>query len=175
MRKTVRFGPTWAVACSDASLLGRDHLVLHPGHGRSEELPPALVLSPGRTVLVVNVLSKVTAFLSLSLFTDIIESLRWTLACRPEGVLLTSFSCNEQGDADNGRVVPMQGSGVPPDLGHSKVRLSDICLEFWLEMRKRHRRGTLVGAAIIETPLKNPYYKEVQATVRHWVCRYRAT
>jgi hypothetical protein len=54
-------------------------------------LPTALQLQPGTTVLVVNILSHVTAYLCWSLFSDATEALRWALACRPEGILLTSF------------------------------------------------------------------------------------
>ena len=91
MRKTARFGPTWAIAC--LTLIASAVTTYYSTRVMVDqrELPSALALSPGRTVLVVNVLSKLTAFLSLSLFTDIIEALRWTLACRAEGLLLTSF------------------------------------------------------------------------------------
>lgn len=54
-------------------------------------LPDSLVLSPGATVLVVNIMSHVVAYLCWFLFSNTIEALRWALACRPEGVLLTSF------------------------------------------------------------------------------------
>lgn len=54
-------------------------------------LPSSLALPPGATVLVVNILSHVVAYLCWSLFSDTAEALRWALACRPEGILLTSF------------------------------------------------------------------------------------
>ncbi|OBT90299.1 hypothetical protein VE02_03354 [Pseudogymnoascus sp. 03VT05] len=54
-------------------------------------VPQALSLSPGKTVMVINVLSHVVAYLLLSLITDANEELRWSLACRPQGVTLTSF------------------------------------------------------------------------------------
>jgi len=54
-------------------------------------LSPALQLQPGTTVLVVNIISHITAYLCWSLFSDATEALRWALACRPEGILLTSF------------------------------------------------------------------------------------
>jgi hypothetical protein len=54
-------------------------------------LPDSLVLSPGATVLVVNIMSHVVAYLCWFLFSNTIEALRWALACRKEGVLLTSF------------------------------------------------------------------------------------
>jgi hypothetical protein len=54
-------------------------------------VPPALDLSPGQTVLVVNVLSHVVAFLCWNLVSDSAEALRWALACGEDGILLTSF------------------------------------------------------------------------------------
>jgi hypothetical protein len=54
-------------------------------------LPPALQLQPGTTVLVVNILSHIAAYLCWTLFSDTTEALRWALACRPEGILLTTF------------------------------------------------------------------------------------
>jgi hypothetical protein len=54
-------------------------------------VPQALSLSPGKTVMAINVLSHVVAYLLWSLVTDANEELRWSLACRPEGVTLTSF------------------------------------------------------------------------------------
>ncbi|OBT75014.1 hypothetical protein VF21_06337 [Pseudogymnoascus sp. 05NY08] len=54
-------------------------------------VPQALSLSPGKTVMAINVLSHVVAYLLWSLITDANEELRWSLACRPQGVTLTSF------------------------------------------------------------------------------------
>lgn len=56
-----------------------------------DALPPALQLKPGTTVLVVNILSHIVAYLCWSLFSDTTEALRWALACRPTGILLTTF------------------------------------------------------------------------------------
>ena len=55
------------------------------------ELPKALQLTPGGVVLVVNILSQLVAFLSLSLFSEVTEHLRWYLACRKEGTSLATF------------------------------------------------------------------------------------
>jgi len=55
-------------------------------------LPKHLALPPGKTVLVVNILSHVVAFLCWNLFVNTSEALRWAIACRPEkGILVTSF------------------------------------------------------------------------------------
>jgi len=54
-------------------------------------LPPALQHSPGTTVLIANVLSHIVSFLVVTLFMETLESLRWALACRRQGVLLTTF------------------------------------------------------------------------------------
>jgi len=55
------------------------------------ELPPPLRLTPGGVVLVVNILSQLVAYLAFSLFSEVTEQLRWSLACRKEGMPLTSF------------------------------------------------------------------------------------
>jgi hypothetical protein len=55
-------------------------------------LPKHLALSPGKTVLVVNILSHVVAFLCWNLFVNTSEALRWAIACRADkGILVTSF------------------------------------------------------------------------------------
>jgi uncharacterized SAM-binding protein YcdF (DUF218 family) len=55
------------------------------------EVPKNLYLEPSNAVLVVNILSHVVAFLCWNLFSDTAEALRWAMACRKEGVLLTTF------------------------------------------------------------------------------------
>jgi hypothetical protein len=67
-------------------------------------VPQALSLSPGKTVMAINVLSHVVAYLSWSLVTDANEALRWALACRPQGVSLTSFLALS-------RATPLMGVG----------------------------------------------------------------
>lgn len=90
-RKAIRYTPAWTVALF---ALGTTAITVWYSHRvmvDKTELPLALQLTPGLTVLVVNVLSHIVAFLALSLFSDILEHLRWALACRPNGVLLASF------------------------------------------------------------------------------------
>jgi hypothetical protein len=58
---------------------------------RESAVPRALELSPGRTVLVINVLSQSLAFLGHTLFHDVMEALRWAFLCRKKGVLLATF------------------------------------------------------------------------------------
>ncbi|KFY56117.1 hypothetical protein V497_06501 [Pseudogymnoascus sp. VKM F-4516 (FW-969)] len=65
-------------------------------------VPQALSLSPGKTVMAINVLSHVVAYLLWNLVTDANEELRWSLACRPQGVSLTSFLVLS-------RATPLQG------------------------------------------------------------------
>ncbi|KFY15941.1 hypothetical protein V492_01667 [Pseudogymnoascus sp. VKM F-4246] len=67
-----------------------------------DNVPDALSLSPGKTVMAINVLSHVVAYLLWSLVTDANEELRWSLACRPEGVALTTFLVLS-------RATPLQG------------------------------------------------------------------
>ena len=55
-------------------------------------VPKDIALSPGKTVLIVNILSHIVAFLCWNLFVAAAEALRWSLACRPnKGILFTSF------------------------------------------------------------------------------------
>jgi hypothetical protein len=90
-RKSRRYGPLWVTAVltvfTSAFSLYYSYRVMVD----EVALPPSLQLQPGTTVLVVNILSHVVAFLCWTLFSDTMEALRWALACRPEGVLLTSF------------------------------------------------------------------------------------
>ncbi len=58
---------------------------------RESAIPRALELSPGRTVLVINVLSQSLAFLGHILFSNVMEALRWAFLCRKKGVLLATF------------------------------------------------------------------------------------
>lgn len=90
-RKRQRFASTWATAA--LSIIASTFAVYFAYRVMVDEkaLPSYLVLQPGTTVLVVNILSHVVAFLCYSLFRDTMEALRWALACRPEGILLTSF------------------------------------------------------------------------------------
>jgi hypothetical protein len=90
-RKRRRFLPTWitavlAVAMSSLSVWYAWRVMVDRA-----ALPAALLLSPGVTVLVVNILSHVVAYLCWSLASDTMEALRWALACGPDGILLTSF------------------------------------------------------------------------------------
>jgi hypothetical protein len=54
-------------------------------------LGPLRSLSPGKTVWVVNILSQAVAFSISELLTGVFEALRWTLASRESGVLITTF------------------------------------------------------------------------------------
>lgn len=90
-RKAIRYTPAWTVALLALGTTAVTVWYSHRVMVDITELPRALQLSPGLTVLVVNVLSHIVAFLALSLFSDMLEHLRWALACRPNGVLLSSF------------------------------------------------------------------------------------
>lgn len=86
-----RFAPLWvnaalAVFWSVFAIYYSDRVMVV-----EEALPATLQLQPSVTVLVVNILSHVVAFLCWTLFRDTSEALRWALACRSEGILLTSF------------------------------------------------------------------------------------
>jgi hypothetical protein len=90
-RKGRRFATLWIIAALAVFAAIFSVWYTHRVMIDESALPPALQLQPGTTVLVVNILSHVVAYLCWSLFSDTIEALRWALACRPEGILLTSF------------------------------------------------------------------------------------
>jgi hypothetical protein len=50
-----------------------------------------IALAPGKTVLVINMLSHIVAMFCQLLFSNASEALRWALACSNEGVQLTTF------------------------------------------------------------------------------------
>lgn len=90
-RKSRRLATTWILAVMAISTSAFSVFYSHRVLVNKASLPSSLLLPPGATVLVVNVMSHVVAYLCLRLFSDTIEALRWALACRPEGILLTSF------------------------------------------------------------------------------------
>jgi hypothetical protein len=90
-RKSRRLAMTWIVAIMTIIAAAFSTLYSYRVLVNHAALPDSLVLSPGATVLVVNIMSHVVAYLCWFLFSNTIEALRWALACRKEGVLLTSF------------------------------------------------------------------------------------
>jgi hypothetical protein len=89
--KSRRYGLLWVVAALAAFTSAFAIYYSYRVMVDEAALPSTLQLQPGSTVLVVNILSHVVAFLCWTLFSNTTEALRWALACRPEGVLLTSF------------------------------------------------------------------------------------
>jgi hypothetical protein len=90
-RKSRRLATTWILAAMAISTSAFSVFYSYRVLVDEAALPPSLVLPPGATVLVINVMSHVVAYLCWRLFSDTIEALRWALASRPEGILLTSF------------------------------------------------------------------------------------
>lgn len=90
-RKSRKYGPLWVLAVLAAFMSAFATYYSYRVMVDEVALPPNLQFQPGTTVLVVNILSHVVAFLCWTLFSDTTEALRWALACRPEGILLTSF------------------------------------------------------------------------------------
>jgi hypothetical protein len=90
-RKSRRFATLWAIAA--LAVFASIFSVWYTYRVMVDEdaLPTALQLQPGTTVLVANILSHIVAYLCWTLFSDVTEALRWALACRSEGILLTSF------------------------------------------------------------------------------------
>jgi hypothetical protein len=89
--KSRRYGPLWAIASLAAFTSAFAIYYSYRVMVDEAALPSTLQLQPGTTVLVVNILSHIVALLCWTLFSNTTEALRWALACRPEGVLLTSF------------------------------------------------------------------------------------
>jgi hypothetical protein len=56
-----------------------------------KQIPRYFRLSPGQTIIVINILTHVVVFLVWQLVDSAFEALRWTLASRDEGVLITTF------------------------------------------------------------------------------------
>lgn len=90
-RKSRKYGPLWVTAVLAAFTSTFSIYYSYRVLVDEVALPSSLQLQPGTTVLVINILSHVVAFLCWTLFSDTMEALRWALACRPEGILLTSF------------------------------------------------------------------------------------
>lgn len=90
-RNTRKFATTWGIAVLTVITTAFTVFYSYRVMVDRNALPSALQLQPGATVLVINVLSHIVAYLCWALFRDTMEALRWALACRPRGVLLTSF------------------------------------------------------------------------------------
>lgn len=95
-RNPTRFALTWAVAFLALATSATTVFFASRVMVDKDALPPGLQLSPSAAVLVVNVLSHAVAFLFLTLCSGIMDSLRWALACRPNGVSLPSFFAMSQ-------------------------------------------------------------------------------
>jgi hypothetical protein len=89
--KVQRFTPHWLMAVSAICISIFSIYYTYTVIISEAEVPKSLYLEPSNAVLVVNVLSHVVAFLCWNLFSDAAEALRWAMACRPGGVLLTTF------------------------------------------------------------------------------------
>lgn len=90
--KTTQHGNTWMMIIAACIITTFSIYYSYRVLVSKSAVPRHLALSPGKTVLVVNVLSHVVALLCLHLFTDTSEALRWAWACNPRsGILFTSF------------------------------------------------------------------------------------
>lgn len=89
--KTKRFIPHWILASGAVVISGFCTAYSYRVLISQDALPKAFAFSPGQTVLIVNVLSHLVAFLCWTLFSYATEALRWALACRENGVELTTF------------------------------------------------------------------------------------
>lgn len=89
--KTRKYMWTWIFASTFVTLSAFLTFFAYEFLVRESAVPRALELSPGDTVLVINVLSQSLAFLGHILFGDVMEALRWAFLCREKGVLLATF------------------------------------------------------------------------------------
>jgi hypothetical protein len=89
--KTQKFFLHWILAFSSATVSIFSTAYAYRVLVSQDAVPESLAITPGQTVLVVNILSHMVAFMCWTLFSNTTEALRWALACRTEGVLLTSF------------------------------------------------------------------------------------
>ena len=89
--KSRRFALTWVVAVLATVISAFTVYYTFRVMVDEDALPRYLSLGPGATVLVVNILSHLAAFLCWSLTTDTFEALRWAWACRPQGIPLATF------------------------------------------------------------------------------------
>lgn len=89
--KTQRFLPHWILALCSVIASIFSTVYSYKVLVSQDALPKSLAITPGQTVLVVNILSHMVAFMCWTLFSNATEALRWALACRTKGILLTSF------------------------------------------------------------------------------------
>lgn len=82
---------SWLLAGLTSSVLAFSTWFIYREFICTRKVPRHLQLSPGRTVTVVNILSQVNIFLAWTLVDSVFESLRWTMASRTQGILITSF------------------------------------------------------------------------------------
>lgn len=89
--KNRRFFSAWATAAASVVSSIFTLYYCYTVLVNTNAVPNVFVTAPGTTVLIVNVLSHLVAFLVWGLFSDTFEALRWALASRQKGILLTSF------------------------------------------------------------------------------------
>jgi hypothetical protein len=89
--KTQRFLPHWVLALIAVIISIFSTAYSYRILVSQDAIPNSLAITPGQTVLVVNILSHLVAFMCWSLFSNATEALRWALACREKGVRLTTF------------------------------------------------------------------------------------
>ncbi|KAK0625453.1 hypothetical protein B0T17DRAFT_273698 [Bombardia bombarda] len=90
-RKTAKYAPTWAMTVLTFIITILTVWYSQRTMVDAKQVPSVMQLSPGLTVFMVNTLSQIIAYLAVTLFSDVLEQLRWSLACRPQGILLSSF------------------------------------------------------------------------------------
>jgi hypothetical protein len=137
-----RFLPTWLVAVMTLASAAATVWYSTRAMLDSRALPPSLSHGPGMTVLVVNVLSHLVAFLCLTLYTETMEALRWALACRRVGVPLTTFLAMS-------RATPLMGV-----LHLCRVRGAH---QFWAVTRFVSYVADVLLSLVLISELLNPY------------------
>jgi hypothetical protein len=90
--KSDKFRITWLTAVAACGITTFSIIYSYRVLVSHSVLPKHLALSPGNTVLALNVIFHVVTLLCFHLFMDAFEDLRWAWACHPrKGVLFASF------------------------------------------------------------------------------------
>lgn len=82
---------SWFLAGFTSCLLAFSIWFIYTEFINTKQIHRHMQLSPSHTVTVVNILSQLNIFLAWAPIDAVFETLRWTMACRTQGVLITTF------------------------------------------------------------------------------------
>jgi hypothetical protein len=89
--KSKQFRIAWCMACSTLFLSGFSTWYVWVVFISENSVPQALALSPGRTLLVIQIITHVIAFMVWQIIESALEFLRWTLATGATGISIPAF------------------------------------------------------------------------------------